>query len=237
MNQTGVKHITDNVLFNNEGYGIHVYGQDGQYIRNFVIDGNVSFNNGSIANRPRPNILVGGAGIVADGITVTNNTLYHSGSGSTTNLRLGYDDTQNGSLVLRNNLVVGGDPALDLRRWTSVSNSGNELYDSPSKPTGVSVVVRPNKYEAGRANVIVRNWAKQGAVSADLSAVLRSGDRYEVRSVQDIFGAPVASGTYGGGAISIPMGNIQPPKPIGLSVTPPVTSPEFDVFVVTRVAN
>lgn len=237
QNRTGIKHITDNVLFNNEGYGLHAYGESGQYLQNFVIDGNASFNNGLIGGSARNNILVGGNGAAATGIVVTNNTLYFSQSVSQANMRLGYKDTKNGTLTVRDNFIVGGQPALEIRSWSSVSNSGNQLFNGTTKPSGLRVVVRPNKYEKGRANVIVSNPGRQGSVSADLSGVLRSGDRYEVRSVQRIFGAPVASGTYSGGSISIPMGSIQAPKPLGLSATPPTTGPEFDVFVVTRVTN
>lgn len=103
-------------------------------------------------------------------------------------------------------------------------------------PTQTVVFVRPNAYEAGRANVIVYNWGNLGAAQADLSGVLQVGDQYVVHSVQDLFGPPVASGTYGGGTISIPMTAITPPAPIGGSpVAPLVTGPAFDVFLVQRV--
>ena len=52
----------------------------------------------------------------------------------------------------------------------------------------MKVLVRPNKYEPGRANLCVYNWASQKAVDADLSAVgLKTGDRYAVRDVQNFF--------------------------------------------------
>ena len=70
----------------------------------------------------------------------------------------------------------------------------------------------------------------------DLSNVLVVGQRYEIRNVQDIFGAAVVSGTYGGGSVSIPMGGVTPPQPIGGSPNSPIrTGPDFDVFVVTPV--
>jgi hypothetical protein len=296
MNRDGIKHITDNVVFNNLAYGIHVYGQNGQYIRNFVIDGNASFNNASISSTStgKPNLFVGGASIAASGITITDNTLYFSTAGGTNgNLRLGYDDTQNGDVVVRNNYVVGGSLALEMRRWSTVTMSGNAFHGSArmmdlfsagptgqswsgnvyrrdpratawrfngtsytfedwrartglgsaddavaAAPSGTRVVVRRNRYEAGRAHVIVNNWAMQGAVAADLTGVLNVGDRYEVHSVQDLYGVPVASGTYGGGSITVPMTGVRPPTPIGrATAAPAVTGPRFDVFVVTRVAG
>ena len=103
-------------------------------------------------------------------------------------------------------------------------------------PRATKVVVRPNPYEAGRAHIIVYNWAKQPSVSVDLSGVLAAGDRYEVRNVQDLFAAPVASGTMTGTSLSIPMQGVAPPAPVGLRSSPaPKTGPEFDTFVVTRV--
>ena len=105
-------------------------------------------------------------------------------------------------------------------------------------PLAARVAVQPNVYEAGRGTVVVYNWSLQPSVPVDLSGVLRTGDHYEVRSVQALFGPPVASGTYGGGGIGIPMTPILPPTPIGLASSPaPVTGPAFDVFIVTRVGS
>ena len=105
------------------------------------------------------------------------------------------------------------------------------------RPSATQVFVRKNTYEAGRANVIVYNWANLGSVSADLSGVLVPGDHFEIRSVQGLWGSPVTSGTYGGGAVSIPMTPpVTPPTPVGSPVSrqPPTTGPAFDVFVVTK---
>ena len=97
------------------------------------------------------------------------------------------------------------------------------------------VVVRPNQYEAGRANIVVYNWEQDATVSVDLSTVLKVGDRYVVRNVQDFDGTPVASGTYEGGSIQLPMAAVAPPAVIGRASTPPpVTGPPFNVFVVMK---
>jgi hypothetical protein len=102
-------------------------------------------------------------------------------------------------------------------------------------PAATRVFVRPNAYEPGRATIVVYNWGKQGLVTADLAGVLNAGDRYEVRNVQDFFGAPVASGTFGGGTIGLPMTGVTAAQPIGGSPSPaPRTGPDFDVFVVRR---
>ena len=68
-----------------------------------------------------------------------------------------------------------------------------------------------------------------------MSGILRAGDQYEVRNVNDYYGAPVASGTYGGGAISLPTAGVTPRVPVGgWSVTPPTTGPDFNAYVVIK---
>ena len=46
---------------------------------------------------------------------------------------------------------------------------------------------------------------------------------------------PGVSGAYNGGAVSIPMNGVAPPKPIGRTApsSAPRTGPNFDVFLVT----
>ena len=49
------------------------------------------------------------------------------------------------------------------------------------------MTVRPNRYQPGRAHVIVYNWDLQPQVSVDLSmAGLGSGQRFEIRDVQEV---------------------------------------------------
>jgi hypothetical protein len=107
-------------------------------------------------------------------------------------------------------------------------------YEGSGPPPDL-LVVRPNQYEAGRANIIIYNWTQQPTVSVDLSAVLHVGDRYVVQNVQDFYGTPVARGIYEGGRIDLPMAGITPPAPVGRAFTPPlVTGPTFNVFVVLK---
>ena len=80
--------------------------------------------------------------------------------------------------------------------------------------------VRPNPYEVGRANLIVYNPSGQSSVLLDLTAVLAVGAKYQIVNVQDLFGAPVVSGTYSGGTVALPLVGVQPPVPVGLSSSP-----------------
>lgn len=114
--------------------------------------------------------------------------------------------------------------------WQSGTGFDSASTFSSSMPTGQWIYVRPNTYESKRANVIVYNWNLSPAASVDVSGVLAPGDKYQVLDSQNFFGAPVASGTYQGGAISIPMNTTAIAPIIGAS-TPPHTSAQFGAFI------
>lgn len=103
-------------------------------------------------------------------------------------------------------------------------------------PTATKLIVRPNPYEVGRANIIVYNWGRLAAVSLDLTGVLPVGAKYEIRNVQSLFSAPVVTGTFGGGTVSLPLTGVQPPAPIGMGSSPaPATGVDFNGYVLTVV--
>ncbi len=72
-------------------------------------------------------------------------------------------------------------------------------------PNDNLIVVRPNKYEPGRANIVVYNWVRADKVAVNLAGVLEKGDRFEIRDVQHYLGEPVVTGTFTGATIDIPM--------------------------------
>jgi len=118
--------------------------------------------------------------------------------------------------------------------WQAATGLGATDHATPGQPAQPQVFVRPNLYEPGRAHVVIYNWSGQPTVLVNLSNVVRAGNYYEVRNVQDVFGSPVVSGIYGGGSTAIPMTGVTPPAPIGGSPNPPIkTGPSFDVFLVT----
>jgi hypothetical protein len=96
---------------------------------------------------------------------------------------------------------------------------------------GTRVFVRANKYEPGRANIIVYNWDGLSAVDVDVRGVLPVGAGYEVRNAQDFFAAPVASGTFDGRPLRLPMQGLTVAKPNGPFATPAPTGPQFNTFV------
>lgn len=254
----------DNVIFNQYGYGIHAYtnSKTGK-LMNITLEGNVAFNNGTLATRRSlsSNILLGGADYAAGAIVRENVTYYSpdlTGAGS--NVQIGYKTLRNGDVIVERNYVVGGSPALDFGYWAAARVSNNTLIrtaassgsliakrdfgavgqiwrdnDERGAPTTTKVVVRPNLYDKGRAHVTVINWGKDRAASVDVSGVLAPGDRYEVRNVQDLFGAAVTSGTVSGSTISIPLRGVEPPTPVGLTrSSAPRSGPAFDVFLIVR---
>jgi len=118
--------------------------------------------------------------------------------------------------------------------WQQATGLGGTDQAPAATPTQTQVFVRPNQYEPGRAHVVVYNWGGQANVAVDLSGVLRIGDPYEIRNVQQVLGGPLVSGIYSGGTVSIPMAAVTPAQPFGGSPDAPrATGPDFGVFLVT----
>ena len=102
---------------------------------------------------------------------------------------------------------------------------------SPGQLSCTEVFVRPNRYESGRANIVVYNWGKSPKVSVDVGSVLEVGTPYDVRNAEDFFSPPVISGIFDGQPIELPMTGLTVAKPMAALRTPPPTGPTFNVFV------
>jgi hypothetical protein len=246
QNQTGMKSIVDNVMFNQFSHGLHIFGSSAASLDNFLIEGNISFNNGSPASSGLTrNILVGG-GTVAHNITLESNYTYFPADMDAGENNLGYDSGCR-NVLLRNNFFSGGSP-LRLVKCAAVTMHGNTLYGQipettmrefpwntyhTNRPTGVTVVVRPNRYEPGRGHIVIYNWDRHRDVQVDVSGLgLEQGTLYEVRDVQNYFGPPVARGTYRDGRVTIPMSGLRIAPPVGQAPKYPAhTGAEFGVFV------
>jgi hypothetical protein len=228
----GWKVVRDNVIFNQFGFGIHAYTEAATgSLRNIVLDGNVLFDNGTISSfDENPNLQLGG-NAVADQDSVTDNLLYFSPWVSEVNAKIGYGTLQNGAALFTHNYIVGGTHPVEIGNWRSLVADANTVAERSPAPV---VFVRPNRYEPGRATVVIYNSPRRASVPVDLSGVVQVGASYVVRNVQDFFGAPVAEGVYRGGTVELPMAGVIPPQPIGGSPKPPMrTGPAFDVFIVT----
>lgn len=246
QNANGTKRITDNILFESFSFGVHAYTSNGR-IDNIAVSGNILFNHGIVsASGPKANILFAGDQ-VAQSPTVSGNYAYYALGSNGRDVDV--SGCNNGRI--QNNYLAGGTPLLNLTCSNTVV-SGNTTFGpvSPSivsaypsntygtTPSGVTVGVRPNAYEPGRANVVVYNWAQTPTVAVNLAgAGLSAGDTIEVRDAQNFFGPAVFSGPYTGQVV-LPMTGLSAAPVIGNApIQPGHTSAQFGAFVVQRVSG
>jgi hypothetical protein len=178
---------------------------------------------------------------VAENPAVISNLLYYPPGGPKTALNLGYqagctNATIEGNYASNDTLFVDCPPTRMVGNtfYGNVQGISQTQYPDNSyvtqRPSGAHVVVRPNLYEPGRGTIVVFGWDLASGVSADVASVLAVGSTYEVRNAQDFFGPAIASGTYFGGSIPLPMTGLSVAAPVGWPAPPP-TGPEFNVFV------
>ena len=255
QNVSGYKTAMDNVVFSNSGYGVHAFPHAGDSsLLDVSVVGNILFNNGLLGGRPQqPDLLVGGDAVAISPV-VDGNMTYKTVPGTLWNQQIGLNAGCK-SPAVTNNYFSG---ATAFTGCTSgLGMTGNTflgpLFTRPhyggtvtsldiaafpantyatTHPTGIKVFVRPNQYEAGRANIAVYNWVGNDTVDVPVTTVLNPGDVYEVRDVQDYFGAPVATGVYDGGPVILPMGRSASSQPVGLAA-PPDSGPVFKAFVLS----
>jgi hypothetical protein len=294
QNSDGFKHLAENIVFDNFGNGMQCYGSNKARVRNFLVEGNIVFDNGSIANTSSAsdNILFAGGEGGARNIRIFDNyTYFRPGLNGYNELGYAWSEA-NGDAVVRDNYFVGGLDPVDVWRWESfeftnnlvaegahplinlvpfktakdykfdanvyygsatftVDHAGKSWTDwraatgsdansrhAGARPSGVSAFVRPNRYEPGRANIVVYNWDQAPVVQVDVSAVLEPGAAYELRDAQNFFGAPVLQGIFKGARLAIPMTGLTAAPPNGDVPRPPVhTAPDFGTFVLRTVSK
>jgi hypothetical protein len=137
QNNRGTKRIRDNLIFDNSGIGIQVYPNPGQ-IAGYRIEGNVLFENGVLNDGVTRlnNLLVCGYGeYIPKQISITGNMMFMSPAQQATGrfidagAAVGYcgDPVPNVDVALRNNLLVGGRPALNVSDWKNVNATENTV--------------------------------------------------------------------------------------------------------------
>ena len=120
----------------------------------------------------------------------------------------------------------------DGEKWRRLTGLDRRSRFHAGRPAGAWTFVRPNKYEPGRAHIVIYNWSLADRVRVDVSSVLHQGAGYEIRDAQNFFGKPVAEGVWKGGAIAIPLTGLRPAAPAGsVPAAPRHTAPEFAAFV------
>jgi hypothetical protein len=114
--------------------------------------------------------------------------------------------------------------------WKSLTGWTNPGQFAGGVPPDL-VVVRPNAYETGRANIAIYNWSKAAIVPVDVSGVLTQGQKYVLLNVLNFYGTPVLAGTYQGGSLQVPMTVVASPAPLGRGQSGPAPGPTFNAFV------
>lgn len=226
-------------------FGVHAYTEVG------FIDG-LRFHGNSLAQAGvtnwvtgayAPNFWVGGYD-VADGLQLVDNVSFHAplglhGGGNKLNYGLGF----NGATIT-GNYFVGPNIAAEFGgggRNSAVT--GNQIYgpttqqDSAAYPsnvfleccpsTGTKIALRANKYQAGRSELTIVNWAKAASV-----AVAMPPGTYEIRSAFDYWGKAIT--VVSNGTLQVPMTGWGVQAPNG-APTPANPQPLFGDFVVQKV--
>lgn len=126
--------VRDNIIFNQFGFGVHAYSDLGSGgLHNIRVIGNVSFNNGAIANAgtnaSNANILVGGEEVV-DSAVITDNLTYRNPSSPQVSVRVGYPSVTDGSVTLHRNYFVGGTPIVSFETWGTATVDSNAMSGS-----------------------------------------------------------------------------------------------------------
>ncbi|HYE06493.1 MAG TPA: hypothetical protein VEL07_13340 [Planctomycetota bacterium] len=138
---------------------------------------------------------------------------------------------------------ISPSPPYDILRfadWRALGlDAGSTVAATPSRrPEANEVIVRANRYESGRAHVVVYNWRRLDSVAVDLAtAGFAAGDAYELRNAQDYDG-DVSTGTLTSTMLEITMTGRTTARPIGFSERLYAdTFPEFGTFLVRRTAS
>jgi len=130
QNKEGKKFIRENIMFDQFGYGVHVYTEGGA-IKGYDFEGNVAFNNGVLTREGLhyDNYLIGGYKPARD-ITLRQNFGYHTPGKGGANLELGYQPIRagqltygNGDVLVESNYLAGG--SFIGRYWTNMTVRGN----------------------------------------------------------------------------------------------------------------
>ena len=251
QNQDGSKRIANNILFFGYGFGIHAYTETGS-IKGLNFERNVWFRagaslEGSSLDGSSDGILIGGATPV-DRTKVIENYSW-SPRPDSRNVRLGWGSTvENEFIEMKNNYFVGIIYVQGL--WKAADIENNSFYGQPihvsendfpdnkysnELPDKNKIVLHENEYDPNRKDLIVYNWEDLDSVSVALGNFLNVGQKFEIYSVFDLWGEPVASGIYSGETIKVPMGTKDSVQPNGYpNAITDVDDPgrSFGVFVI-----
>ncbi len=255
---SGTKRIEDNILFRAFSHGLHVYAQ-GDSISGYIIDGNISFDNGelSLTSGLDTNFRVSGENEVPQNITFTNNIAYMSPAKTRGQNVIGNalgctNVTVSGNFFLTEaatallkpaacaspDITMTGNTFLGGIQGFTTSEFPQNIYLTSAPTSGVQTFVRRNRYDQRRANIAILNWSGASSAAVDVSGVLSVGDTYVVRDAQNWFGPVVAQGTWLGGPLNLPLTLTAVATPVGnVPVTPTHTTSQFNAYVLLGTAG
>jgi hypothetical protein len=104
---------------------------------------------------------------------------------------------------------------------------------SSAEPGAVSVFLRRNKYEIGRALIIISNPALAPGAEVDLSDLLSTGATYAIRDVQNLSAPPILKGVFSGASVYLSLTGGSSVDAVGLPGRAEPSGPRFRVFLVT----
>ena len=204
------------------GYGMGV--KDGTIENNYFIGGGTQFEiaatqtarvsgNQFYATRPVSRYTITAAGMSYS----WNNNKYHGAAG-------------------RDVFGIAGHGRMLFGSWKS-STGFDAASTETSAPMPDTVLVRPNAYDKGRANVLIYSFSGATTAKIDLSrSGLENGQQYTIRNAQNYFGTPVATGTYNSASplvsVSLTGAASSVAAPIGHGYTPETTCPNFCPMVI-----
>lgn len=130
QNNTGTKHIGDNIVFNQFGLGIQAYGSAQAWVKGYVADHNIVFNNGVISQgAARVHNILFGYGGALERIRVDSNYTYHTPSAASGYSEVGWSfGGRNRDAVVTGNYWIGGYFCIGLWGWDTATYSNNTQY-------------------------------------------------------------------------------------------------------------
>lgn len=174
--------ITDNIVAGNFSTGMQLYyGANSDYmVQDYTVKGNVFFAPRADA-KGRNYVMCGSGG--SKNIVIDHNVLHGY------DLRVGSKTNQvvTGNIVLRGGF---GSPGRDKNRVLGALNTTESI-------------LRPNKYDPRRANLVVLNSGSDSTVTVDLGEFLQQGDAFQILNSLDFYGEPITSGIFDGTPVQL----------------------------------
>jgi len=142
------------------------------------------------AGGPETNMFGGDGG--CSNVTLEDNVFSHG----TNRLAIELNDCVNaqvsGNTFYGSTLPKVGGVVQSDAEFRSTFPSNEYFSDTLGAPSGIQVFVRPNRFEGGRAHIVIYNWDLANAVDVDVSSLGLIGDGVTLRNVQDYYGATQA---------------------------------------------